>query len=180
MEMNQALYQKIYDTRYKHYGEAAFNCCPGVRLFPHYEEYLESPIIDMGCGTGDTVFFLRGKGYKVCGIDWAGANFFMQQGDITKSGDYSISKTCLCMDVLEHIQQVHLGTVFANMSQSKTHIFSISNTPSIVEIDGKEYNCHVTDWPFEKWDRLIRINFRIIERKQIRDCQILYITEKKQ
>jgi 2-polyprenyl-3-methyl-5-hydroxy-6-metoxy-1,4-benzoquinol methylase len=172
------LYQKIYDTHYRNYGEAKYNHCPGVRLYPEYKDFIISPVIDLGCGTGDLVKLIRENEIVCNGIDWIDLKNDRMVGDITEKIDLSMYNTCLCMDVIEHITDEKLTGLFENMKQTKRQIFSISNTPSWIEIDDKKINSHINDKPFKEWHKIINDNFETLIVKKIRDMQYLYITNK--
>lgn len=172
------IYQNVYDTRYRNYGEAAHCHCPGVRLFLLYKKYLSGNVIDLGCGTGDTVRHLRSQGYESIGVDWVDLGNGMIVHDITEPIVMCKKyETCLCMDVIEHIPDEKLPGLFNNMKRCKRQIFSISNTPSIVEFEGKMINTHVNDKPFTAWIFIILQYFNIILYKKVRDCQYLFVCE---
>lgn len=175
----RSLYQWVYDTKYRNYGEMSHNHCPGVRLYPEYATFIRSPIIDLGCGTGDTVRYLRERGYEAQGVDWIILKNDMMVGDILEFKDYDKYDTVLCMDVLEHLSMENVHKLLKNMEGSKLQVFSISNTPSIIVKDKRKINVHVTDIPFGIWDIIIRKYFNIIKRKKIRDMQMLYLCEGK-
>ncbi len=78
-----SLYQQIYDDN-PWYGNADQGRCPGVRLLPEYQDWLISPVLDMGCGRGQTVEQLRSDGYEADGIDQVEIHPGMRVGDITQ------------------------------------------------------------------------------------------------
>src|SRR3972149_4781459 len=47
--------------------------CPSQTIEPLFQKYLPRAgrILEAGCGTGRWVFYLRSRGYDVCGVDLA-------------------------------------------------------------------------------------------------------------
>lgn len=143
------VYEKLYKTT--RYGKASEDCCPGVRLFPHYAPYLKSPVIDLGCGTGDAVRLLREKGFLASGIDWIDYDPDMAVGDIC-SVDMGRFETALCIDVFEHLPD---EKVFKILEMTKNKIFIVSVHIGQSVMDGHPEDLHINIKPFEEWEKLI-------------------------
>lgn len=174
------LYTKVYD-QVEGYGVASKNHCPGVRLFPHYKEFLAAgPILDLGCGTGDTVLFLRERGYPAFGLDWIPPRIDLcKQADVTKRGDYRKYKTAMAWDVIEHLNNAQVKGLFLNMMQCDVQMFTIANTPSITEVDGVKVDLHINIKTFDVWRGLISDMFHIVYECRVRSYQTLYVCERK-
>jgi hypothetical protein len=172
--MNKELYQQIYEKE-KWYGNAKLGRCPGMRLLPVYESYLKSPVVELGCGRGSVVEELLKRGYECEGYDQIELNPNMKVGDITK--DMNISgKTVLCIDVIEHIDDVGVSGLFQNFKKFERQIFAIHNGPSLH--NGVEL--HINRKLFSEWEEIIIKNgFKIIQTKEITTEQRLYLTTNK-
>ena len=179
IEINSDLYQRIYNE-IEDYGRASYNHCPGIRLYPHYKDYLKSPIIDAGTGTGDTVLFFRKKKLEAWGLDWIEPNNeYCKKADITLKADWRRYNTVTCFDVIEHLNNAQVTGLFTNMTACKYQIFSISNNSSIVKLkDGTEIDLHINKKPFNVWRGIISDYFKILLELPIRDYQRLYICTK--
>jgi SAM-dependent methyltransferase len=173
---NKKLYQKIYDN-FKEYGSLKVGKCPGARYFTFYKKYLKSPILDLGCGRGDTVFLLRQNGFDADGIDIIELNNGMYVGDITDELSFKKQyKTIMCMDVIEHIEDKYTNNIFNNFKKAETQIFTIHNGSS-TKYYGKEL--HINRKPFKEWEKVIRQNFIMIQKIQLHKKRMLYITQTK-
>src|SRR5438270_1882980 len=51
-------------------GEAPWDIGGPQRPFVAIADRVTSPVLDAGCGTGDTALFFTGRGYRVTGIDF--------------------------------------------------------------------------------------------------------------
>lgn len=171
-----SLYQKIYDDN-PWYGDAEQDRCPGVRLLPEYQEWLLSPVMDLGCGRGQTVEKLRELGMEADGIDQISVNPAMRVGDITKPIDgMSRFNSAVCVDCIEHLYDDQVLGLFENLKQVKRQAFSIHNGEST----GTGQELHVNRKDFVDWTKLVREHFDIATAIQITDDQILYLTQSKQ
>lgn len=150
-------YQRLYrDTEY---GKAKHDMCPGFRWFDLYWNWLRSPVIDVGCGTGETVEKMREHGFNAHGIDWIRHNPKMLVGNITKPQDFSRYKTATCIDVLEHIAEgEQLDQLLANLAQTERQVVSIHTGPS--HYDGSP-ELHITQRSVEWWVKKLRELFEI-------------------
>jgi 2-polyprenyl-3-methyl-5-hydroxy-6-metoxy-1,4-benzoquinol methylase len=148
--MSKDLYQKYYEET--NYGKSAENSCPGVRLYPLYKQYLKNPIIDLGCGTGDTVMLLRKGGFEANGIDWIEYNPAMMVGDLTDV-DMSKYKTALCIDVFEHIDDEKVNGIL-EVVKDKVFIVSVHNGPGVWRPGDPDL--HINIKPFEEWEKIIQ------------------------
>ena len=113
-------YQKVYDQNPR-YGCAATGSCPAVRLLPLYLEWLLSPVLDLGCGNGDTVDALECQGFGAVGIDFIRSaktdGTRIRTGDITKPIDNIREfRSGLCIDVLEHVDPANEDGLLRNLA----------------------------------------------------------------
>lgn len=180
IKINADLYERIYDE-IEDYGRADYLHCPGIRLYPHYKDYLEGKIIDLGSGTGETVEFFRSQKFEAVGLDWIEPrNKFCKKANITlknKLGRYNVAT---CFDTIEHLTNGQVAGLFKNMTACKKQIFTIANTPSIVTLkNGKKIDLHINKKPFKTWRGIILNSFDIIHEIKIKDYQRLYICEQK-
>lgn len=166
------LYQHIYETE-DWYGNAEINRCPGVRLFPLYRHWLQSPVMDIGCGRAHTVQHLRQNGFEADGVDQIDLDNGMLVADITQplrlAGTY---QTALCIDVIEHIDDAGVLRLFENFKQCPRQAFSIHNGESIC--NGEDL--HINRKPFDEWRTLIESHFALIEEIPTNPEQMLYLT----
>lgn len=178
MSKQKEIYTEVYEKS-KWYGEIDFegkNYCPGHRLLPLYIEWLIAPVVDLGCGRGHVVEALNEKGIKTFGMDIV--EFKKKRiicGDITKPLTLEHYNSCICMDVIEHIDDETLKGLFANMRRVKRQAFSIANGSSFHW--GKEL--HVNRKSFDDWDIIIAEMFIIKEKIRTQSDQYLYLTEVK-
>ncbi len=178
--INNKLYEQVYKDL-PDYGRAKFNHCPGIRLFPHYKDYLEGKIIDLGSGTGETVDFFRKEKLEANGLDWIEPrSIHCKKANITlknKLGKYNVATS---FDVIEHLTNGQVNGLFTNMVACNYQIFTIANTPSVVTIkDGTKIDLHINKKPFNVWRGIILNYFEILREIPIKDYQRLYICRKK-
>jgi SAM-dependent methyltransferase len=167
-----SLYQKIYDEN-SWYGNAELDRCPGVRLLPHFVDWLEGPVLDLGCGRGHTVEHLQDLGFAADGIDQISCHAEMLVGDITKPiQDIQKYSSVVCMDCIEHLYDEQLEGLFDNMKNVKRQAFSIHNGES----NGTGVELHVNRLSFVEWSERIRKHFDIAAAIQISPEQMLYLT----
>ena len=170
-----ALYQKIYDEN-PWYGDADQGRCPGVRLLPRYQHWLIDPVMDLGCGRGQTVEHLRQLGFHPVGIDQIKSNPKMRVGNITEPiADIASFNSVICIDCIEHLYDAQVLELFANMKQVKHQAFSIHNGESI----GTGQELHVNRRSFDEWAKIIGEHFDIAETIAISAEQMLYLTRSK-
>ena len=176
VDINADLYEKVYDE-IKDYGRAKYSHCPGIRLYPHYKDYLKGKIIDLGSGTGETVKFFRKKKFEAYGIDWIKPkNKFCKQGDITLKKDLRRYTVATSFDVMEHLNNSKVKGLFQNMIQCKYQIFTISNDKSIISLkNDTQIDLHINKKPFDVWRGIISNYFQILRELPIRKSQRLYI-----
>lgn len=168
-------YQKIYDDN-PWYGDADQGRCPGVRLLPHYQDWLIGPVMDLGCGRGQTVERLRKFGLIADGIDQIKVHPEMRVGDITKPiADISKYKSVVCVDCIEHLYDEQVLGLFANMKQVERQAFSIHNGEST----GTGEELHVNRKSFSDWTTFILEHFVIDSEIEINAQQMLYLTHSK-
>ncbi len=177
----QKTYQKIYEQReVNRYGVEKYGHCMGIKLFPHYKDWLSSPIIDFGCGTGEEVVFLRKKGYECQGIDQIKLDNGMMSGDVSAPGRYSQYNTALCIEVLEHLTNKEIKGLFVNMQQCRRQIFSIANDTSTMEVDGQVHELHINQKPFKTWRAVLMDSFDIIKTIEQKDERQIFLCRKKE
>lgn len=170
-----SLYQKIYDDN-PWYGDAEQGRCPGVRLLPSYQEWLIEPVMDLGCGRGQTVNHLRQLGLAADGMDQIKINSEMRVGNITEPiEDLNNYNTVVCIDCIEHLYKDQVLGLFENMKQVKHQAFSIHNGEST----GTGQELHVNRMSFDDWADLISQHFDIVNTIAIHDEQMLYLTQSK-
>jgi len=180
VKINSRLYERIY-RELEDYGRAGFNHCPGIRLYPHYKDYISGKIMDLGSGTGGTVEFLRSRGFEAYGLDWIKPrSAFCKKADITrksKLGRYNIATS---FDVIEHLNNNQVKGLLLNMTACGTQIFTIANNTSVVTLkNGTEIDLHINRKPFKVWRGIIMDYFDIVSEIKVRDYQMLYICKKK-
>lgn len=169
------LYQRIYDQN-PWYGDANQGRCPGVRLLPQYVHWLIEPVLDLGCGRGQTVEHLQELGFKVEGIDQIRIHPGMQVGDITKPiADIEQFNSVVCVDCIEHLFPIQVEGLFANMKRVQRQAFSIHNGEST----GTGQELHVNRLEFSQWESLIAQHFKIESTISITPDQKLYLTHTK-
>ena len=168
-----ALYQKIYDEN-PWYGDADQGRCPGVRLLPQYQDWLLEPVMDLGCGRGQTVTAIRQLGLQANGIDQIESNPEMQVGDITQPiQNLAEFTSVVCVDCIEHLYDDQVAGLFENFKKVKRQAFSIHNGEST----GTGQELHVNRKSFDEWYELISKHFEIVKVIPITDEQMLYLTQ---
>lgn len=141
-------YQDLYDK--SNYGKSSVDMCPGVRYLPHYIGRLQPTVVDLGCGTGDTVDAIKKTLHMdAVGIDWIDNGKQNIVADITEPLISTLVKyqSLICMDVLEHIPTEKLEAVFRNISVVPNIVLTI-HTGSSVFCDEE---LHLTQKPIEWW-----------------------------
>lgn len=167
------LYQKIYDEN-PWYGDADQGRCPGVRLLPQYQDWLLEPVMDLGCGRGQTVTAIRQLGLQASGIDQINSNPEMQVGDITKPiENLDRFGSVVCVDCIEHLYDDQVAGLFENFKKVKRQAFSIHNGEST----GTGQELHVNRKNFDDWHILISEHFEIIKTIPVTSEQMLYLTQ---
>lgn len=173
--MYTSTYQRLYLT--SKYGQAEFDRCPGVRLLPKYENWLLSPVIDLGCGTGDTVRAIREKGFTCMGVDQVDIGNDMVVADITRPLPMDLAKSAICIDVFEHLTDDRVEDILKNMKRVTRQVISVNNADSFE--DNVSINLHINKKSFHDWDEFIRKHLLIVKTAMIHDNQKLYLCERK-
>ncbi len=172
--MHKEIYQKLYEQG--DYGNASKDKCPGVRYFRHYRKWLLSPIMDLGCGTGDTVGLMRQQGYHAEGIDQIDIGNGMVIGDITDPrtvlDGYS---TMTCLDVLEHLDLEGISNVLSMMADAGRQVITVHSGPS----NWHGVDLHVTQRPVEWWEEKIGEYLKIVRRADLDFMRYLFLCESK-
>ena len=145
---DRELYQHLYEDGMLNYGSAAHRRCPGVKFYEFYKDELTSPVFDFGCGRGDTVRFLKEKGFEAHGADQIDLENEMDIADITKPMTID-AETALCLDVFEHLSDEDLKGLIKNMLKCSKQIISVHNGPAF-EI-GCDKGLHINKKTFQAW-----------------------------
>lgn len=178
----QKIYQVLYSNEGSVYGKVKHDRCPGVRLFPYYKNWLKGNIIDLGCGSGDTVKLLRKEGYTVDGMDFIHLKNDMIVGDITKRRNLKKYNTALCIDVFEHLCDKDVIKVLQNMNQTEKQIITVNtdndSMNNYVNID-TFISLHINLKKFNEWYSFINKYVEIISSTKIHEKQRMYLCEKR-
>jgi hypothetical protein len=178
--VKREVYQRLYSTT--NYGKAEKGACPGVRYLPLYRDWLISPVIDLGCGTGDTVKALREEGFVANGIDQVIYGEGMRVGDITAPLTFEPTpKSALLLDVAEHIPDEGLEGVFQNMLGTDHQVISTFSGSSTWK--GSE-ELHINLKTPKQWREFIERWFTIqkeitLEPTKLPIIRSLFLCEKK-
>ena len=169
------VYQEIYE-KLKWYGNSETGHSPGVRYIPKYKDWLIGPIIDLGCGRGDTVRKLRELGFLASGIDFVNLANDMSVGDITKPIDnLPVFKTSLCLDVFEHVDEAGVEKILENMKQTDRQVITAANE--------KSFHCghelHINIKTFDGWKETVGKHLTIVESIIVQKDTILLLCKKK-
>jgi hypothetical protein len=183
-------WQDIYENL-EWAGSAKHDRCPGARVLKKYKEilkWLNGPIMDLGCGRGDTVRYMRSLNIKADGVDQVSIDEGMSVADITKPFDLSGYNSIVCFDVIEHIPEEQIEGLLENMSKVKRQAFTIHNGSSCMERKAwhgvKDKNLigtelHVNRRPFKEWDKILSKWFSIKSCPKTKPNYRLYLTEAK-
>jgi len=156
------VYERLYNK--SDYGKATANRCPGVRYLPDYINYIIDPVIDIGCGSGDTVQALRDAGLRADGIDWIKPQKqYLMQRDITQPLTLFGYSTAICIDVLEHLPVAGAVQCVKNMAVCRRAVISVFTKSHIV--DGVEL--HITQQSKSEWLTIIKNEFAQVRIKVI-------------
>jgi SAM-dependent methyltransferase len=173
--------KKVYEELYKNtdYGKAEKRNCPTVYLYYDYINWTRGNIIELGCGNGDGVRFIReniGNDRIVDGIDQVDLKNDMQVGDITKPLDLKKYDTSICIDVFEHIDDEGVKGVLENMKQTCRQVITIHNRPaSFKGLNGEQL--HINIKPFEEWHKIIAEHLRVCVHYNITDYLMVFYCE---
>jgi len=171
------LYQALYDDATLHYGSAKHNRCPGVRYLPKYLAHLISPIIDLGCGTGDTIRALQEKGFVAQGMDWIDRGLNHEVADITKPQDLSIYETAICIDVLEHITDDKLMGLIQNLQQVMHQVVTVHCASSRER--GYPQELHTNIKTQKEWVEFLVQHFEVDDVITLAPHRFMYLMRRK-
>lgn len=171
------LYQALYDDKALHYGSAKHNRCPGVRYLPQYLKHLVSPVMDLGCGTGDTVTAMHEAGFVAQGMDWIDRGLNHIVCDITKEQDLSLYKSAICIDVFEHVTDDCLHGLIANLQQVIHQVVTVYCGSS--KERGYTQELHTNIKTPSEWTRYLEQYFDIIETIRLATNRYLYLMKRK-
>lgn len=169
------LYDALYGDPRLNYGKAQYNRCPGVRYFYKYLHWLYGNIVDLGCGTGDTVNKLIENGYKAKGIDWINGDHIV--ADITDELDLSEFDCAICIDVFEHVDDDGVLGILNNLKQVKRQVITIHTTSS--KEDGYEQELHINIKNISNWIILIKQHLKLQDTIRLGTNRYLLFTETK-
>lgn len=161
------LYRELYSDPDLYYGQAEHNMCMGVRDFDLYCNWLVPPVIDLGCGTGDTVDLLNERGFSAFGVDWVKLRCgeMFAEFDITTLLPWKWIigfNSALCTDVFEHIPEERLVYLIRNLQQYRRQVITISVRESKVDVPEemrKRIHCNIKS-PGE-WHDLLKKYFSV-------------------
>jgi len=179
--MNQTdIFQRAFERKKKNTGEIINANFPGIKLYPFYHEFIQLPILDLGCGDGDTARYLRTlyADDEANGCDAVILDNDMLKLDITDILPprlYADYHTVLCCDVIEHIPDDRLPGLFKNFQRFDRQIISISNNPSIIE----GVDLHINKKSFAEWGAILSEYINIKAAIKITNTQILFLAVKK-
>lgn len=168
-----ALYQELYDT--SDYGQEAKDRCPGVRYLEHYIDHLKGKVIDLGCGTGDTVRALRAKGLAADGIDQIDLKNGMSVGSITNNLNLEDYTSAICIDVLEHLYDDQVDALLKNLKQVQYQAVTVHTSTSWEQ--GYPFDLHVNIK--NTWLEHISKELVIVETITLAPNRILYLCERR-
>jgi len=171
------LYEALYADSKINYGSAKHNRCPGVRYIPKYFKHLISPVVDLGCGSGDTVAALKQQGFVVQGMDWIDHGLDHIVHDITVRTDLSLYYTAICIDVLEHITDDKLAGLFENLKQVQHQVVTVYCGSS--KEHGYEQELHTNIKTPSSWVELLSQHFIIMETIRLASVRYLYLMRHK-
>ncbi len=160
---SKAIYQELYTDKDLNYGSAEHDRCPGVRYFKHYSAHLLDPILDLGCGNGDTVRYLESQGFIAEGIDHINLNNGMMVGRIDVPLDDTPYLTAISIDVFEHLYDDQLLIVLDNMAKMVHQVITVNTLPSIEQ--GYPIDLHINKKTLTEW--LIFIETKLTIRDTI-------------
>ena len=164
----QELYQALYDDPNLRYGRAVSNRCPGVRYLPQFQGHLIEPVIDLGCGTGDTVKAMREVGFEADGLDWINGGV-----DITEPQDLEKYESAICIDVLEHITDDKLPGLIQNLQKVKHQAVTVHCGSS--KEAGYPQELHTNIKTQAEWTAFLSEHFEIITTITLALHRYLYI-----
>lgn len=120
------------------------------------ETFQPNTILDVGCGTGETLDYFKGRGRNVIGVDGLGFNAATCASrykipcvihDLTKA-PFMIEGVDLiwCSDVAEHIEEKYIGNL----------LYTLANAPLLAMCQGNEDSAdvgwhHVNNKPESYW-----------------------------
>ena len=173
---SKALYQELYEDSKLSYGQSSRDRCPGTRYYSKYRDHLRSPIIDLGCGTGDTVRLMRDDIHEADGIDQIDLDNGMQVGSIIETLDLSKYLTSVCIDVFEHLYDDELKVLLANMQQTTYQVITVCTCQSREQ--GYGIDLHVNIKTVSEWEIFINEYLDVIKIITLEPTRILYLCER--
>lgn len=173
--MMRNVYEKLYNDPNLRYGQAKHDRCPGVRYYPLYRYWLKGSVIDLGCGTGDTVELLRSEGFRCTGIDQINTGKLLAMGDITEPLEIELIGTSLALDVFEHLPDSKLTGLINNMEKTERQVITVHSGSH--KVHGVEL--HVNQKTKQEWTKFISKHFLIADIIELeKDLRFLYLCAK--
>jgi len=124
-----------------------------------------SSIMDIGCGRGFTLWWLKQKGWEVWGCDFSEyavktALLPIHRLDVVTDVIDEQADIVMCVDVLEHIDMEDLPAALANIRTSMRMAAIIQTfIPGVDKnVVGKHADDHVTIMDKDSWQRLFEAN----------------------
>lgn len=173
---SKALYQELYEDKKLSYGQDSKNRCPGTRYYDKYRGHLHSPIIDLGCGTGDTVKLMRDDVHEAEGIDQINLNNGMLVGSIVEPGNFYQYLTSVCIDVFEHLYDDELKVLLTNMQQTTYQVITVCTRQSREQGYGIDLHVNIKDQV--NWQDFINQYLTVKETIVLEPARILYLCER--
>lgn len=172
-----SFYQELYEDPALQYGSAAHGRCPGVRSLPLYRHWLIGSVIDLGCGTGDTVRALRDEGVVADGLDQVNLPNAMRVGDITAPLDLGAYRSAICLDVLEHIDDSCLEGLLENLAQVERQVVTV-HIGSAREA-GRGVELHINRKSFGQWEAVLDARLDVCRMTTLDRRRMLFLCRRK-
>ena len=179
MVITAETYKAIYKDKHLKYGQAEHDRCPGVRYFPRYMNWICSPVLDLGCGTGDTVRLLKRNCFLATGYDWIPVLPEVgQQADITEPLPMILLlnvSSSICIDVFEHVDDRGITGILKNLARTNRQAITVHTGSHVVH--GVEL--HINQKPVEEWRELIGQYLKIRSQEPLASNRFLFLCEKR-
>lgn len=176
MNPDAKYYEMLYNDPELKYGDSEHGTCPAMNMRKHTVEWLKPPVVDLGCGRGQYVEYLRARGWKATGMDWIEYNPKMEVRDIAQPLLLGGFKSAHCIDVFEHIDDNGVTEILLNMIVTKRQAISVFCGPSS---RGKGVELHINIKTPIDWAIKIAHYLDIHDIIQVNKKQYLFLTKQK-